>query len=103
MPYGDHWTMPFRARDGVFFGVCRGLAEHFNLSLFWFRVFAVLLLLFTGIWPTLIVYIILAFLMKKAPPALSMAPPPPVTPKETVDPEIAREREWDRRLYSGRQ
>lgn len=57
----------YRARDGKILGVCKGLADHFDLSLFWVRFFAVLLLLFSGIWPMLGLYFLAALIMKPAP------------------------------------
>lgn len=57
----------YRSRNGVILGVCRGIAEYFNFSLFWIRAIAVIFLFFTGFWPTLIVYFIAALLMKPEP------------------------------------
>lgn len=57
----------YRSRNGVILGVCRGIAEYFDFSLFWIRTIAVIFLLFTGFWPTLILYFIAALLMKPEP------------------------------------
>lgn len=57
----------YRSRHGLIAGVCRGLAEHFELPVFWVRVFAVLLLLFSGIWPMVALYLLAAFFMKPEP------------------------------------
>jgi len=57
----------YRSRDGAILGVCRGLAEHFDFSLFWTRAFAVLFLLFTGFWPAIGLYLLAALLMKPKP------------------------------------
>lgn len=57
----------YRSRNGVILGVCRGVAEYFDFSLFWIRAIAVIFLLFTGFWPTLILYFIAALLMKPEP------------------------------------
>jgi phage shock protein C len=57
----------YRSRNGAIFGVCRGLAEHFNFSIFWARVIAIVFLLVTGFWPAIGIYLILALLMKPAP------------------------------------
>lgn len=57
----------YRSRNGVILGVCRGIAEYFDFSLFWIRAIAVIFLIFTGFWPTLIVYFIAALLMKPEP------------------------------------
>ena len=58
---------PYRSRNGVICGVCRGLAEYSDISLFWIRFIVVVLLLFSGIWPIVILYVIAAFLMKPEP------------------------------------
>jgi phage shock protein C len=41
-----------RSRDGVILGVCRGIADYFDFSVFWTRVTVVILFLLTGFWPT---------------------------------------------------
>ena len=41
----------YRSRQGVVFGVCRGLAEYFDFSVFWARAIALVLLFVTGLWP----------------------------------------------------
>ena len=57
----------YRSRKGVVFGVCRGLAEHFDFSVFWARALAVIFLLISGLWPAIGLYLIAALLMKPAP------------------------------------
>ena len=57
----------YRSRDGLIFGVCRGLAEHFDFSTFWARVIAVIFLFVTGFWPAIGIYLVIALLMKPAP------------------------------------
>ena len=57
----------YRSRNGVIFGVCRGLAEHFDFSVFWARAIAVAFLLVSGFWPAIGLYLIAALLMKPAP------------------------------------
>ncbi len=116
----------YRSRNGIIFGVCKGLADHFDVSVFWTRIVAVALLVFTGFWPIGILYIVAALLMK----------PEPVLPLETEEAQefynsyvsssnlalhrlkrtfdnldrriqriestvTAREYEWDRRLNEG--
>lgn len=65
----------YRSRNGAILGVCRGLAESFDLSLFWVRFTVVVLLLFSGLWPIIGVYLVAALLMK----------PQPVHPIESED------------------
>ena len=57
----------YRSRNGLIFGVCRGLAEHFDFSILWARVIAIIFLLVTGFWPAIGIYLIAALLMKPAP------------------------------------
>ena len=56
-----------RSRNGMILGVCRGFAEYFDFSVFWVRVITFALFLFTGFWPTAVLYFVAAFLMKPAP------------------------------------
>ncbi len=57
----------YRSRNGIVFGVCKGLAEHFDFSVFWARAIAVIFLFVTGFWPAIGLYLIAALLMKPAP------------------------------------
>ncbi len=57
----------YRSRGGVILGVCRGISDYFDFSVFWTRAIAVLLLLFTGLWPTVVLYFLAALLMKPEP------------------------------------
>jgi len=57
----------FRSRNGVILGVCRGIAEYFDFSVFWVRTAAVIVLFISGFWPITAIYFIGAFLMKPEP------------------------------------
>ena len=57
----------YRSRHGILFGVCRGIAEYFDFSVFWVRFSALALFFITGFWPTAVIYFIAAFLMKPEP------------------------------------
>ena len=57
----------YRARDGVIFGVCKGFADHFDFPVLWLRVGTVVAFILTGIWPTLIAYVVAALVMKPEP------------------------------------
>lgn len=57
----------YRSREGIIFGVCRGVAEHFDFSIFWARVLAIILLFVSGFWPAIGLYLIATLLMKPAP------------------------------------
>lgn len=65
--YGHRSGGLYRSRDGMIAGVCAGLAEYFDFSVFWTRAIAVGLFLCSGIWPVLVVYVIAALMMKKSP------------------------------------
>jgi phage shock protein C len=54
----------YRSRDGMLFGVCRGIAEYFDISVFWTRVITVITFVMTGFFPIVVAYIIAALLMK---------------------------------------
>jgi len=56
-----------RSRNGVILGVCRGIAEHFDFSVFWVRTIAVIILLLSGFWPITGIYFIAALIMKPEP------------------------------------
>ncbi|KPK29164.1 MAG: phage shock protein C [Nitrospira bacterium SG8_3] len=65
----------YRSRDGIILGVCKGIAEYFDFSVFWTRAVALILLFFTGLWPIVVLYFIAALIMK----------PEPVLPLRTDD------------------
>jgi phage shock protein C len=57
----------YRSRNGIIFGVCRGLAEHFDFSVPWARAIAIIFLLVSGFWPAIGLYVVATILMKPAP------------------------------------
>jgi phage shock protein C len=57
----------YRSRGGMILGVCRGLAEYADVSVFWVRAITVAMLIFTGFWPVGGLYLVAAFLMKPEP------------------------------------
>jgi phage shock protein C len=65
----------YRSRKGIILGVCRGVAEYFDFSVFWARTIVFILFLFSGFWPIAALYFIAALLMK----------PEPVIPIQTED------------------
>jgi len=67
----------YRSRKGAILGVCRGLAERLDFSVFWTRVIVVCLMIFTAFWPVVIAYFLAALLMK----------PEPVIPFQSEDDE----------------
>ena len=65
--YGNSRSGLYRSRDGILFGVCRGIAEYFDISVFWTRVLTTIGLIMTGFFPIGVVYILAALLMKPEP------------------------------------
>ena len=57
----------YRSRNGVFLGVCRGVATHFDFSVFWLRLGIVFILMLSGFWPVIGIYLVAAFFMKPEP------------------------------------
>jgi len=57
----------YRSRSGMILGVCKGLAQHFDVSLLWIRVIVVLMMFFTGFWPVVGLYLLAGFLLKPEP------------------------------------
>lgn len=57
----------YRSRDGIIFGVCKGIANYLDLSVGWIRVLTVLAFIFSGFFPTAVLYVLAALVMKKEP------------------------------------
>ncbi len=57
----------YRSRSGIILGVCKGLAEHFDFSVFWTRMIAIILLIVAGFFPAIGLYLLAALLMKPQP------------------------------------
>ncbi len=57
----------YRSRNGMILGVCKGLAVHFDFSVFWTRVIALIVLLVAGFLPAIGLYLLAALLMKPEP------------------------------------
>ena len=57
----------YRSREGVLLGVCQGIAEHYDLSIFWVRFGLVIVFMLSGFWPVIGIYIVAALLMKPRP------------------------------------
>ena len=69
-PHGyraHHGPGPYRSRDGLIFGVCRGLADYFGFNVIAVRLVFLLAALFTSFWPVGFAYVLAALLMKPAP------------------------------------
>ncbi len=57
----------YRSRQGMVFGVCKGIADHLDFSAFWLRVIIIALLFVSGFFPVVFFYILAALLMKPEP------------------------------------
>lgn len=57
----------YRARDGVFLGVCKGIANALEFNVFLLRIGFVTVFIFSGFWPVIGVYLVAAFFMKPEP------------------------------------
>lgn len=57
----------YRARDGWIFGVCKGIANYLDFSVLLCRVVAVIVFIFSGFWPIVVLYLVAALLMKPEP------------------------------------
>ncbi len=57
----------YRSRNGLIFGVCRGIAETFDLSLGWIRFGFIVAFAITLFFPTGLIYLILALVLKLEP------------------------------------
>lgn len=57
----------YRSRSGMILGVCKGLASHFDFSVFWTRVIALIVLFVAGFLPAIGLYLLAALLMKPEP------------------------------------
>jgi len=102
---------PFRSRRRVFFGVCGGLADHFNFSRFWTRMLVLGGFVVTGFWPVGVLYLVLALLMRREPRTGSMWSwrAEPCTAGGGLDDRMrrmeakvrAQQYDWDARLRRG--
>jgi phage shock protein C len=68
----------YRSRHGKIFGVFQGMSDYAGLDAFWMRLFFIILVIFTGIFPLILVYIVAALMMKIEP----------LTPLEPQDEEF---------------
>jgi len=57
----------YRSRNGVLLGVCRGVADYFDISAFWVRTIMIIIFLLSGFWPVIGIYLVAALLLKPEP------------------------------------
>jgi phage shock protein C len=63
----SHRNGIYRSRNGIILGVCKGLAEHFDFSVFWTRIIGLIFLFVAGVLPAIGLYLLAALLMKPEP------------------------------------
>lgn len=73
--YGRRERGLYRSRNGMILGVFKGLAEYFDFSVGWLRAIGIIVFIFSGLWPIVVLYLLTALLMK----------PEPVIPLESLD------------------
>ncbi len=57
----------YRSRKGIIMGVCRGIGDYFDFSVFWIRVILIILFLISGFWPVVVLYFVAGSIMKPEP------------------------------------
>ena len=57
----------YRSREGSLLGVCKGIADQFDFSVFKVRATTLAVMFLSGFWPITILYFIAALIMKPAP------------------------------------
>ncbi len=67
MTTAERSTGLYRSRDGMLLGVCKGIADYLDISLFWTRMLTILFFLFSGLWPVGGLYLLAAVVMKPEP------------------------------------
>ena len=57
----------YRSRDGMIFGVCKGLAQFTEIPVLWVRLIMLVVFIISGFFPIVLLYIVAAILMKPEP------------------------------------
>ena len=63
----DERSSVYRSRSGMMFGICKGLANHLDIDVFWVRFAVVCIACSTAFWPAFGIYIVAALVMKIEP------------------------------------
>ena len=71
--------------DKVFTGVVGGLGEYFDIDSNLLRLVWALIVVFSGIFPGLIVYILAAIIIPKEPRSAKVSTPPPSSHPDDID------------------
>ena len=61
--FGNNKKGLYRSRNGVILGVCRGVADFFDIKVFWVRAIMVVIFLLSGFWPVIGIYLVAALVM----------------------------------------
>ncbi|MGB0369865.1 MAG: PspC domain-containing protein [Opitutales bacterium] len=101
----------YRSEGGIFLGLCKGLAEWRDVPVFWVRFAMVIFTVFTFPLPVFL-YIVLAFIISKAPEQQSWKPENSEyrsvsqtldslerRTRRVEDAVVNRETDWDRRFH----
>lgn len=57
----------YRSRYGIILGICKGVAEQFDIPVMLLRIGVIIIAISTGIWPVVLGYIVLAMYLKPKP------------------------------------
>jgi phage shock protein C len=57
----------YRSRNGLVFGVCRGIADYAEISTIWIRLGTIVAAMLTGFWPIFLIYLLAAIFLRPAP------------------------------------
>lgn len=79
--------LPYRARDGLILGVCKGLAQALEIPVWVARALAILGLVFSGGW-MILVYVVVGLLMRPEPLGVDAREGAPEDPWATPDDEL---------------
>ena len=79
----------YRSNNRVIFGICQGLADHFDLSVVWIRLGLVLVSLLTGFFPFPVFYAIAALIIKPEPENLRKEEPAPIYEADYYETDVS--------------
>ncbi len=57
----------YRSRNGIILGVCKGIANHYDIPVFWIRLGLIIIMGTTAVWPVVLGYFLIAFYAKPEP------------------------------------
>lgn len=102
----------YRSKHGEIFGVCKGIAQWKDFPVDYVRLAFILIAVFTAIFPCIIVYCVLAFILPvnpnedeegdKSSKKYKLGPDDYTCESETSEQEERKKKEndWDSRFYS---